>query len=36
VGIAFEELGDDERQMIQRFCEHRAPLYYDVDRSDQA
>ncbi len=31
VGIAFEQLGDDDRRMIQRFCEHRAPLYYDVE-----
>jgi Tfp pilus assembly protein PilZ len=31
VGIAFEKLGEDDRQVIQRFCEQRAPLYYDVE-----
>jgi uncharacterized protein (TIGR02266 family) len=31
VGIAFEKLGEDDRQVIQRFCERRAPLYYDVE-----
>jgi uncharacterized protein (TIGR02266 family) len=31
VGIAFENLGEDDREIIQRFCEKRAPLYYDVE-----
>jgi hypothetical protein len=31
VGIAFEELPEDGRRIIQHFCERRAPLYYDVE-----
>jgi uncharacterized protein (TIGR02266 family) len=31
VGIAFEDLSDEDRQVIQRFCERRAPLYYEVE-----
>ena len=30
VGIAFEELPDEDRAAIQRFCTMRPPLYYDV------
>jgi uncharacterized protein (TIGR02266 family) len=30
VGIAFEELSDRDREVIHRFCESRAPLYYEV------
>jgi uncharacterized protein (TIGR02266 family) len=33
VGIAFEELDDEERGLIQSFCERRAPLYYDVEHA---
>jgi len=31
VGIAFEELDEEDREIIQRFCERRAPLYYEVE-----
>jgi uncharacterized protein (TIGR02266 family) len=31
VGIAFEELGAADRRAIQKFCEAREPLYYDVE-----
>ncbi len=31
VGIAFEELDEGDRRVIQRFCESRAPLYYEVE-----
>jgi uncharacterized protein (TIGR02266 family) len=34
LGIAFERLDDDERRMIQQFCEHRAPLYYDIEHAE--
>jgi uncharacterized protein (TIGR02266 family) len=30
VGIAFDELSNDERDRIHRFCSIRPPLYYDV------
>jgi uncharacterized protein (TIGR02266 family) len=29
VGIAFDELGDEDRALIHRFCTMRPPLYYD-------
>jgi uncharacterized protein (TIGR02266 family) len=29
VGIAFEEIPDDDRALIHRFCTMRPPLYYD-------
>lgn len=29
VGIAFEDLGDEDRALIHRFCTLRPPLYYD-------
>ena len=29
VGIAFEELADEDRALIHRFCTLRPPLYYD-------
>lgn len=29
VGIAFEELADEDRAVIHRFCTFRPPLYYD-------
>jgi uncharacterized protein (TIGR02266 family) len=29
VGIAFEELPDEDRALIHRFCSLRPPLYYD-------
>ena len=29
VGIAFEELADDDRERIHRFCTVRPPLYYE-------
>ena len=29
VGIAFEELSEDDRRLIHRFCSIRPPLYYD-------
>jgi uncharacterized protein (TIGR02266 family) len=29
VGIAFDELSDDDRKLIQRFCTMRPALYYD-------
>jgi len=29
VGIAFEELADDDRERIHRFCTMRPPLYYE-------
>jgi uncharacterized protein (TIGR02266 family) len=29
VGIAFEELADEDRALIHRFCTVRPPLYYD-------
>ena len=29
VGIAFDELGDEDRSLIHRFCTLRPPLYYD-------
>jgi uncharacterized protein (TIGR02266 family) len=29
VGIAFEELADEDRSVIHRFCTMRPPLYYD-------
>jgi uncharacterized protein (TIGR02266 family) len=31
VGIAFEELAEKDRRVIQRFCQRRAPLYYEVE-----
>jgi uncharacterized protein (TIGR02266 family) len=31
LGIAFEGLDDEQREIIQRFCERRAPLYYEVE-----
>jgi uncharacterized protein (TIGR02266 family) len=31
VGIAFEELRTDDWRLIQRFCERRPPLYYDIE-----
>ncbi len=33
VGIAFEELAEEDRRLIQRFCERRAPLYYEVEQA---
>ncbi len=33
VGIAFDELADDERRAIQQFCQSRAPLYYEVEHT---
>ena len=33
VGIAFDTLGDEDRRVIQRFCESRAPLYYEVEHA---
>jgi uncharacterized protein (TIGR02266 family) len=33
VGIAFEELAEEDRKVIQRFCERRAPLYYEVEHA---
>jgi uncharacterized protein (TIGR02266 family) len=30
VGIAFEDLSESTRIAIQRFCDERPPLYYDV------
>jgi uncharacterized protein (TIGR02266 family) len=33
VGIAFDELADEERRAIQQFCQSRAPLYYDVEHT---
>jgi uncharacterized protein (TIGR02266 family) len=32
VGIEFEVLSDEERQIIHEFCAARAPLYYEVDQ----
>lgn len=29
VGIAFDELSEDDRKVIHRFCTMRPPLYYD-------
>lgn len=29
VGIAFDELADEDRALIHRFCTFRPPLYYD-------
>ena len=29
VGISFDELSDDDRKVIHRFCTMRPPLYYD-------
>jgi uncharacterized protein (TIGR02266 family) len=29
VGISFDELSDDDREIIHRFCTMRPPLYYD-------
>ena len=29
VGIAFDELSDEDRKVIHRFCTMRPPLYYD-------
>lgn len=29
VGISFDELSEDDREAIQRFCTMRPPLYYD-------
>lgn len=29
VGIAFDDLADDDRERIHRFCTMRPPLYYD-------
>jgi uncharacterized protein (TIGR02266 family) len=31
LGIAFEHLSDDDQSAIERFCEERAPIYYDVE-----
>jgi uncharacterized protein (TIGR02266 family) len=31
VGVVFEELPEESRQAIERFCATRPPLYYDVD-----
>jgi uncharacterized protein (TIGR02266 family) len=33
VGIAFEHLEENDRRTIQRFCEHRAQLYYEVEHA---
>jgi uncharacterized protein (TIGR02266 family) len=33
VGIAFEELPEESRTLIQSFCRARAPLYYDVEHA---
>lgn len=30
VGIAFDELAEEDRDLIHRFCTVRPPLYYDV------
>ena len=33
VGIAFDELSQEDRDLIHRFCQARAPLYYDVEHA---
>ena len=33
LGIAFESLADEARSVIHEFCEHRAPLYYEVEHA---
>jgi uncharacterized protein (TIGR02266 family) len=33
LGIAFEELSEEDREIIHRFCERRAPLYYEVEHA---
>ncbi len=36
-GVAFEELNDESRSRIERFCSEREPLYYDLgDRPSDA
>ena len=31
IGISFDAIPDETRAKIAAFCEHRAPLYYEVD-----
>ena len=31
VGISFDGISDEHMKLIQRFCEKRPPLYYDLD-----
>jgi uncharacterized protein (TIGR02266 family) len=33
VGIAFDDLSEEDRELIHRFCQARAPLYYDVEHA---
>jgi uncharacterized protein (TIGR02266 family) len=33
LGIAFDELSDEDREIIHRFCERREPLYYEVEHA---
>ena len=33
VGIAFDDLSDEDKGLIHSFCAARAPLYYDVDHA---
>ena len=31
VGIVFEALSDEQKELIHAFCAHRPPIYYEVD-----
>lgn len=31
LGISFDELSENGRELVRAFCEERPPLYYDVD-----
>lgn len=35
VGIAFDDLSDEQKKVIQAFCARREPLYYEVDATGQ-
>lgn len=31
IGVAFEQLAEEDRKRIAKFCAEREPLYFDVD-----
>ncbi len=35
VGISFDDLSEEDRDLIHRFCQARAPLYYDLEHEHE-